>query len=427
MNNAILKSISVSNFGPFKDLLYFTTEVDNSKKELLDRNTFEAKESRYNKVTYVFGANGAGKTNLCRAILQIQKIIMLSPIIASNNPQLLELKPFKDEIGAEINYFKFTKGFVKEPTSFGIEIIIDDILYDYSFKICNGNVTEEILKKKNKRSETILSRKSCKYEEIVLKSELASFKPNIAVVKENVLCLSMAAFLNNEFANKLVDAINSIKVINMSSMLGLVNLSEKEYKQENIDKYLNILRIADPSMKSLKVSFTEAKVEKQKMGSEDFENRELVIRNVNVDVKSIHNIYENNEIVDEIELPFLKIESNGTIKMLNILPNLINTLETGGILIIDEIENGLHPNLVNMLVGYFYDKKINKYDAQLICTTHDVLLVERDVRRDQVWIVNKNKYGESIIDRFTKYKTRIGDNLAQKLLKEAFGCLINID
>ena len=133
MNNLILKSISASNFGPFKEKCYFTTESNISKKELLDRNTIEMREERYNKVSYIYGTNGAGKTNLCRVISQIQKLIMLSPIIASNNPQLLELQPFKDELNSKVNYFKLAKGCNEEATEFGIELIMNGITYSYSF------------------------------------------------------------------------------------------------------------------------------------------------------------------------------------------------------------------------------------------------------------------------------------------------------
>ena len=432
MNNAFLKSISVSNFGPFKDEIYFTTEVDNGKKEFLEKNTFEAKEHRYNKVSYIYGANAAGKSNFCKAVIQIQKLIMLSPIIASNNPQLLELKPFKDEVNAEINYFKFSKDCDKKPTSFGIEIIIDDILYNYSFEICNGKVVKEILTKKNKRTETILIRTSEKYEHITLKSELATFKYNITVVKENVLCLSMAAFLNNELANKLVTAINDIKVLNMSSISGLRNFNQDEYNQEKIDDYLEILKIAEPTITNLEVSFTESKVEKQKVGADDFENRELIIKNISIDVKSTHNVYENRRIVDEVELPFLKIESNGTIKMFNIVPIISNVLSSGGILIIDEIESGLHPNLVNMLINFFYDDKINKFNAQLICTTHNTTLIENGIRRDQIWFVNKDECGESDILRLSNIlkeknlNVRGGENIVQRYLEGAFGGIPNL-
>lgn len=427
MNNIILKSVTASNFGPFKDECYFTTEIDYAKKELLDTNTLEIKENKYNKVSYIYGANGAGKSNFCKALLEIQKILILSPLMASNNSQILEMKPFKDQSGLSMNYFKFAEGLENMPTKFGIEIVMDKIIYNYSFKILNGKVIEEILSKKNKRTEVILKRETSKYDDIVLKSEMSGFKNNISVVKENVLCLSMAAFLNNEFADKLVKAITSIRIINMSSMSGLNNLSEEEYKNEKIDKYLKVLKIADPTVKNIEVSFTEKNVEKQKLEVDDFENRQLVIKNVSVDVTSTHNVFKNKEVTKEVKLPFLKIESNGTIRMLNILPVLINTLETGGILIIDEIENGLHPKLVNLLVSYFYNKDINKLDAQLICTTHNVLLVEKQVRRDQVWIIDKDQYGQSNFKRLSESKMRIGDNLSQKLLKEAFGNIPSID
>ena len=67
MNNVALKSLSVENFASFADRVTFTTEVDSSKKEYLE-NTFERGDSRFNKVSFLYGANGSGKTFFCKII-----------------------------------------------------------------------------------------------------------------------------------------------------------------------------------------------------------------------------------------------------------------------------------------------------------------------------------------------------------------------
>ena len=106
MTNIILKSLRVKNFGPFADEVRFTTDIDASKKEFLE-NTFIDGENSYNRISYIFGANGSGKSNFCKAIMQIQTLINLSPLLASNNPQLLELQPIKLSAGDLDQHFLF--------------------------------------------------------------------------------------------------------------------------------------------------------------------------------------------------------------------------------------------------------------------------------------------------------------------------------
>ena len=109
--------------------------------------------------------------------------------------------------------------------------------------------------------------------------------------------------------------------------------------------------------------------------------------------------------------------------MFTMLPHLFDTLETGGILVLDEIENGLHLSLVKEIIGLFNSPQSNPKNAQLICTTHQPLLVSSSVKRDQVWIITKDLYGKSSIERLSNLKTsRANYNISNKLMEGAFGC-----
>lgn len=139
--------------------------------------------------------------------------------------------------------------------------------------------------------------------------------------------MSMAAFLNNPLASKLVSAISNIAVVNMANLNGLRNITQENFTEDIRQRCLRILRIAEPTMDDLSVEFTEEKVDTRKvpMAIDDLEGRELIIKNVRVDVQSTHAVYKDNDKVDQILLPFLKYESSGTIKMLSILPLLFDT------------------------------------------------------------------------------------------------------
>lgn len=427
MPNVILKSLRVKNFGPFAEEATFSTLIDKSKKEHLE-NTFSLDNGdSYNYISYIFGANGSGKSNFCKALLQIQTYINLSPLFASNNPQLLELQPVKTS-ATEDRYFFFDLQGKSSPTEYSIEIILNGILYCYSFSVLNGAIQNEKLTRKKQRTETILNRTSSDYKSISLKSELSSFTTNISVVKDRALCLSMAAFLNNAFASELVDAIREIQIVNMASIKGLRNITRENFTEDVRQRCLRILKIAEPTMNDLHIEFTEEDIDKQKvpLPIDDLEGRELVIKNVRVDVQSTHTIYDRNTIVDTMLLPFLKYESNGTIKILSILPLIFHSLETGTPIVVDEIENGLHPNVVQAVLNMFLSPETNPLHAQLICTTHSILLAEKSVRRDQVWVISKDSCGRSTLRRISDYPgTRTTDNIAQKYLLCAFGDIPN--
>lgn len=429
MKNAILKSISATNFGPFNGTIEFDMETSVPKGQIIENHTFFAGDNQqFNKIAYIYGANGSGKSNFCKIILQIQRTIMLSPIRASNNPQLLDMLPLKDELAVQRNHFKFDVSGKERATSYSIQILIDDVLYTYSFSIAeNYDVISEKLTKKKRRTEIILERTSPKFESITLKSELKSFQDNVHVVKDNALCLSMASFLNNKLATTIVATITNIQVVNMAAMRGLSNLSEETFSAEKKEEYLRILKSADPTLEDIQVEFNEKKVEKHSLDSDDLENRAVVLKSVRVDVKSTHSIYDNHKAVSQSELPFLQIESNGTIKLLDILPTIFDALSTGNILIVDEIENGLHPTVVKKMIELFYNPETNPHNAQLICTTHNILLINEAVQRDEVWLMNKNEYGESSMKHISDIPgLRSYDKLGQKMIEGAFGAMPNI-
>ena len=130
----MIESFRVSNFASFKDEVLITTLANSSKKELIDKNTFKCRENIYNKVSYIFGSNGSGKTNLFVGFNKLRKIIVMSTVIGVRSRKLLEVPIVKKELTSPIENFKFDKNSSSRPTEFGIDIIIDDILYTMNLK-----------------------------------------------------------------------------------------------------------------------------------------------------------------------------------------------------------------------------------------------------------------------------------------------------
>jgi hypothetical protein len=421
MENLILKSISVENFASFAEPIIFTTESDFSKKEHLD-NTFACGDSRFNKVSFLYGANGSGKTFFCKILREIQRLLLVSPLAATDAAQLLSIPQLK-EMDTPVKTFAFDTSFQEKPTKFAIELIIDGTTYRYAFSVKGKEVVYELLTKKHRRTEKLLERTSSSFKDITLRSDLKGFDAAKHTVKAEALCLPVAGMLNTPLASKIVAAISGINVINMAAgRLDPVNPKET-FSEERLRKYISIIKKADPTLRDIKVSFEEEEVARQRVSSDDFENRELIAKRTKVGVDSRHAVYENGEETTSAPLSFFADESLGTVKLFTALPYLFDVLEKGGILIIDELENGLHLSLAKEIIELFTSEGSNPHHAQLICTSHQPLLVDGNYRRDQVWITAKDSCGKSVLHRMSDLKTsRAKVNLANRILEGAFGC-----
>ncbi len=423
MDNVILKSLSAENFASFAERIEFSTETDSGKKEHLE-NTFTVEDMRFNKVSFLYGANGSGKTFFCKILREIQRILALSPLItATNSAQFLATPQIKG-MDAPVRPFAFDTQYQDKPTTFGIGIVLSGVSYHYEFSIQGKTVVREILTKKFRRTEKLIERTSSSFKDILLRSDLKGFEPTKQTVKPEALCLPVAAMLNNPLAARLNAVICGIQVVSMAAgRLNPIN-PQKTFTEERIAKYIRIIQKADPTIRDISVSTSEEEIARQKIDTDDFENREIIAKKMTVSVDTKHAVYSNGEEQDsQVPITFFAEESLGTIKLFTALPYLYDVLEMGGVLIIDELENGLHLSLAKEIISLFSSEESNPNHAQLICTSHQPLLLDGDYRRDQVWVATKDSVGKSLLHRLSELQTpRAKVNLTAQILKGAFGC-----
>ncbi len=82
--------------------------------------------------------------------------------------------------------------------------------------------------------------------------------------------------------------------------------------------------------------------------------------------------------------------SSGTIKGINIFICAMNSFETGGYLIVDELENHFNHEIISTLIGFYKDKKINPKGAMLVFSTHYAELLDEFERNDNIFIVRNS-------------------------------------
>jgi hypothetical protein len=107
---------------------------------------------------------------------------------------------------------------------------------------------------------------------------------------------------------------------------------------------------------------------------------------------------------------------------------ILEVLQNGGVLLVDELERSLHPSLAREIIRQFNDPKANPKNAQIIFTTHDANLLgttvgEPALRRDQVWLTEKDAEGATVLYPLTDYKPRKAENLERGYLQGRYGAI----
>jgi len=430
----MLVNFKVENFKSFKDLTEFSMEAT-KLKNLKDSNTFDINNVSLLKSAVVYGANASGKSNLLKAMMRMKQIIL-------NSTNIQHMKKYPHES------FLLNSNTEHKETIYEMEFIIDTILYRYGFEIDNdATIIEEWLfyKKIEVRArETKLFYR--KKQDITLGTKFKEGKQLEGKVRDNALFLSVVAEFNGEHSLRILDwffydfeMLSNLKSDDFKHMTTAV-LSDKEdtkYK-EKIIQLIKKSDIGIYDLKSQKISMDEF-INLENKFNLDNQLLKKFLEEASGDkldeedaskVMTVHIQYDENNNVKNFKSFDLSFESEGTQRLLALSAPLILALEKGSTLIIDELDNSLHTDLVNAIIKLFNSKETNPKNAQLIFTTHDTNLLNQELfRRDQIWFTEKNIYGASELYSLVEYgkgKTRDDLVLEKNYLEGKFGAVPHI-
>lgn len=120
------------------------------------------------------------------------------------------------------------------------------------------------------------------------------------------------------------------------------------------------------------------------------------------------------------EMPW-QLESHGTRAFIKMFPFLLQALDSGGVVAIDEMDSAIHPVVLPELVRWFYDKASrNKFDAQLWLTCHSASLLD-DLNKEEIVICEKDRQGRTRFYSLMDVKVRRDENHYRKYLSGAYG------
>ena len=115
-------------------------------------------------------------------------------------------------------------------------------------------------------------------------------------------------------------------------------------------------------------------------------------------------------------------ESKGTRTLLSLLIPALEALARGSLLVIDELDTSLHPDLARAFVSLFNKEDSNPRGAQLVFSTHDVTLLGSGlIRQDEIWMTDKNRDGASEFTPLTDFRLRSRDDVERAYRRGRFG------
>ncbi len=344
----------------------------------------------------IYGANASGKSNLFEAIRFSRK-------------HIIDGVGVDEEI--ENNPFKLDNKMKASPTEFEYNVLINERHIKYFFALNSKEVVEEKLSEFNSSGTEIVFFHRSKLNQGILVNDKFEDKKALENTfdrtRPQILFLTRTIEDNfNEF-RFLYDWFRyNLSIISDDQKFNFKRLEDKKSKSL-LEKVGKILKLADTGISSIEIvekDLPENLVDDLK---ENFKNRIWLDRILNDFRKDIV-IYHTDGRGSNIGF-FENEESKGTIRLMHLLPSILNLQEleisTGKTTIIDEIDTSLHSLLVKKLIETFFESSGADSRNQLIFTSHDSSLLDQDLfRRDEMWFTKKNEFGESELYSLAEYE-----------------------
>ncbi len=337
-------------------------------------------------VAVIYGANASGKTNVLAALAQFRRTITTSHLSNPNEEGIYSAPFLFDKIGKE------------SPTEFEVYLSSNngEKEYHYGFSTFQGRIIEEYLEEsKLSRNETVWKEIFCRdsdgirYSKVKKYSQLKDFEH---LISETMLFLSFLGPKKIKEADIFSEiyywavpstdefAITSNDFMNFNSLpIALRTYSDEKIKDLILPKVLEFLKQFDPCIEDIKIE-----------------------ENVNSEGKKVLSAYTIHKGVSFD----LNNESDGTKKLFINFLWILMMLSQGGLILADELDAKLHPLIIRKIVNLFRDPESNKGNAQLIFSSHNLILLDpSELRRDEIWFAEKDMDGYTSLFSLAEFKT----------------------
>ncbi|MEQ4823829.1 AAA family ATPase [Enterobacter hormaechei] len=371
----MILSLSIENFRSFKDRSTLTFEASGNKDHNSSHVYTSTNGLQVVKSAGLYGANASGKSNILLAFEAIKYLVSASGSLKE---------------GANIacyEPYKLCEDTKNAPVKFEIEFLNrKNVKYIYKISFISNEILDESLDFYPSRAKAnIFNRQQGQtWEEIKFGAHYKGSSRRIPFFANNSY-LSKAG--NNAAASDLMKEIYKYfdqEICYIPTFQQLILSSKNEDAQEIFSRAANILKYVDTGITAAKIVERDVKLPEymtsfpEEIKQQFIDSQKDQIYFTHIGESGVEEVFED------------KYESDGTLKIFNMLPLLLSAFASRMVFVIDELDNGLHAHMADFVIRLFNDKTINKVGSQLIFTTHNLsIMTHEKMRRDQIWFVKK--------------------------------------
>lgn len=366
-------------------------------------------------VVAIYGANASGKSNVLSALSFLRRAVV-------DSQRRWEVE------GTPQDPFRLSRK-ASEPSLYEVDIVVDGVRFRYGFQLSATRIEEEwLFAWPHGRKAMWFEREGDRFEfGKTLHGENEAIR---GFTRPNSLFLSAAA-QNNHTTLLPIFRYFAAWQFSLGRNPGLSHLWLLPVIARNLgpevgsadrDAILQLIQGADTGILDVRVE--PARVEQLAL---DLGGQQAQFP-LGSPVRTPAVLFRHRAGDDEHAWLPLASESAGTIALLELAPFILETLRSGGLLCIDELEASLHPTLALKVVRLFNDPKLNRHNAQLVFATHDTNLLGSIIgnpalRRDQVWFTEKDEAGGTELYPLTDFHPRKEENLERGYLQGRYGAI----
>lgn len=390
----MLVEFKVKNFKSIKDDMVFSMETGYNVKKTVKTpfNAFEVqKDLKLLKSSLIFGPNASGKSNFLEALWGLRTIVVSPP----------------HQITKPLSYQPYKSGVIDLPTEYDITFFYDEQLYHYAISFTDQAIHHEKLE----------------IDDVVIWDRRLLDLPEL---RDNQTLIDYYQGKNQKAAASVLKWFETDVVFldkyqyNRKSRNELFELLASSEKKK---QFLTILQHADFNIVDVQIVEQPPRRYMQEyldtIESDDERNRFLESTKT-MNLQFIHQSKEASDFLVSLEQ-----ESAGTQKAVILILALL--AHQGKIILLDEFDDSFHLSLSTMFLSLINSEF--QY-SQFILTSHEISLMDHNMRNDQIYFMSKNKFGESEIISLFDYKTELKRNDAKyskKYLQGRYGAVPNID
>ena len=396
-------------------LLRFAVENITSFKEAVEFNTFPSSKSHSHenhkitcghatvlRMSAIYGANGAGKSNLLQALKFLQTLVKAETIRKTT---------FYDT-----PTFKFDSQYIDKPSGLAIEFYNNSNIFYYHIEFTLEEIIfEELLLSKKSKDIELFTRKGTNISinaDYVGKGITEQFQDALKrLVRPDMLLLSFLGKYYSDESPLVADAYQWI----VEKLQLVLPESRHFFVPHLLDTDPAFSELVNTTLPELKTGITKLKVDTKLIVEEDVKSESLmksikkvkdrpgeplsisnqytgdvanlIFEDGKVYMKTLTAIHKNTD-GSEVDIS-LHEESDGTRRLIEYMPLLYSVIQQDKVYVVDEIERSIHPILIKDIVQKLSESKTAK--GQLIFTTHESGLLDQNIfRPDEIWFAQKD-------------------------------------